>query len=144
MKRLSVFCAVILAAAWGTISCSKSSDPAPPLLGTWTIVNYSVTGCTDTASNLGLTDCDTPSGVSITVFCETWVITATTISVTSSLLTTPLVVDYKLNGNTLTTSISGVTLSTATYSKTDSKLKLSFPAGASNPGCTVVENFNKV
>lgn len=129
----------ILVVVAGTLFTCKSSDPAPSLAGTWKVSSYSVTGCTNSSDNIPDTPCGT-SGTSVTIDCDTWVITSTQITVNGI---STISFDYTTSGSTMTFKVSGVTVATATYTVSATTLSITTDLGSS-PGCKIVTNLTRL
>ena len=142
MMKFNKYLAYLLITTGSIVSCSKSSDPTPSLVGTWDVSTFSLIGCTDGSLNFSDTPCGTLGGGSVLVSCETWVFTATTITVSGSLLGT-IVFDYSLSGSTITYKLGGSVVATGTYVVTPTTLSITSDYTNVGAGCKMVETFTK-
>ncbi len=116
------------------ISCKKD-DPAPAsnaLIGNWTFVSVSATGCTDPADNFVET-CTTDCGT-LAITATGWTFTQTGSSTDSG--------TYTISGNTVTLSETGGSTDTYTYAIVGTVL--TFTKAPGGDGCLEVSTFSKI
>ena len=137
MKTLTKILSLFVLTALFSISCSKSSDPAPTLVGTWKQTTTQLIGCSPNTFDTTETSCTT---------CGTYVFTATTFALSSG--TFSYTGTYTSTGTSISLNFdpgagSAFTL-TGPYTLTASTLTMTFSydqMGATN--CNRVSKYTK-
>lgn len=129
MKFSKLILLPIVLISFVLVNCSKSSDPAPSIVGTWLQTSMSTSGCTNTSLNIAEMPC-TPA-------CSTLVFTST--QFTNSLAGNNSSGTYTLSGNTIVFSNGLPT----TYTITATTLTLVTDISSISAGCKRTEKYTR-
>jgi YD repeat-containing protein len=140
MKTIkSIYLMTLISSLIFLLEGCKKDEPAPVtqaslLVGSWKEVSYVATGCTDPKSNESST---------CTTSCETLVITATTFKIVKADGSSQTF-NYTAKDNTITVTLTGGQITTATFAITGSTLAITNQDSLADGNCKSVSTYSKI